>query len=129
MCARGNQQQIRSEEHTSELQSRLHLVCRLLLEKNKKGRSTRRRAKSARRASDTCPGDVGRPRSPSAPPSTRRCPPTRQTSAWHLEDEIPGRRRSTEAASRRPGWRESARSPLLRTPLVLAGRTTRWTRR
>src|SRR2546429_5620465 len=26
----------RSEEHTSELQSRLHLVCRLLLEKNKK---------------------------------------------------------------------------------------------
>src|SRR5687768_17817991 len=25
----------RSEEHTSELQSRLHLVCRLLLEKNK----------------------------------------------------------------------------------------------
>src|SRR5687768_17966773 len=27
---------IRSEEHTSELQSRLHLVCRLLLEKKKK---------------------------------------------------------------------------------------------
>src|SRR2546422_1336759 len=26
----------RSEEHTSELQSRLHLVCRLLLEKKKK---------------------------------------------------------------------------------------------
>src|SRR2546429_6861537 len=25
---------LRSEEHTSELQSRLHLVCRLLLEKN-----------------------------------------------------------------------------------------------
>src|SRR2546422_2357622 len=31
---------LRSEEHTSELQSRLHLVCRLLLEK-KKGRLTR----------------------------------------------------------------------------------------
>src|SRR2546422_6740264 len=30
----------RSEEHTSELQSRLHLVCRLLLEKKKQ--STRR---------------------------------------------------------------------------------------
>src|SRR5256884_6082557 len=32
----------RSEEHTSELQSRLHLVCRLLLEKKKKddGQST-----------------------------------------------------------------------------------------
>src|SRR2546422_5523335 len=28
--------QYRSEEHTSELQSRLHLVCRLLLEKKKK---------------------------------------------------------------------------------------------
>src|SRR2546422_2065740 len=30
----------RSEEHTSELQSRLHLVCRLLLEKKKKKTST-----------------------------------------------------------------------------------------
>src|SRR2546429_6320630 len=30
---------IRSEEHTSELQSRLHLVCRLLLEKKKKARN------------------------------------------------------------------------------------------
>src|SRR2546422_3462177 len=29
----------RSEEHTSELQSRLHLVCRLLLEKKKKVRA------------------------------------------------------------------------------------------
>src|SRR2546422_8096437 len=31
---RGDAEQ-RSEEHTSELQSRLHLVCRLLLEKKK----------------------------------------------------------------------------------------------
>src|SRR2546422_7562622 len=30
----------RSEEHTSELQSRLHLVCRLLLEKKKKQTKT-----------------------------------------------------------------------------------------
>src|SRR2546422_6558069 len=30
----------RSEEHTSELQSRLHLVCRLLLEKKKKHNDT-----------------------------------------------------------------------------------------
>src|SRR6266436_7926260 len=30
----------RSEEHTSELQSRLHLVCRLLLEKKKKTKNT-----------------------------------------------------------------------------------------
>src|SRR2546429_7895804 len=29
---------VRSEEHTSELQSRLHLVCRLLLEKKKTNR-------------------------------------------------------------------------------------------
>src|SRR2546422_7951852 len=33
----------RSEEHTSELQSRLHLVCRLLLEKKKKPRHGPRR--------------------------------------------------------------------------------------
>src|SRR2546429_2861838 len=32
----GNCGAMRSEEHTSELQSRLHLVCRLLLEKKKK---------------------------------------------------------------------------------------------
>src|SRR2546429_3307070 len=31
----------RSEEHTSELQSRLHLVCRLLLEKKKKTKPTK----------------------------------------------------------------------------------------
>src|SRR2546422_5253170 len=33
---------LRSEEHTSELQSRLHLVCRLLLEKKKKKRRPRK---------------------------------------------------------------------------------------
>src|SRR2546422_6318299 len=32
----------RSEEHTSELQSRLHLVCRLLLEKKKKKNNRQR---------------------------------------------------------------------------------------
>src|SRR3989442_15604036 len=31
---------VRSEEHTSELQSRPHLVCRLLLEKKKADRTT-----------------------------------------------------------------------------------------
>src|SRR2546429_3099574 len=35
---------VRSEEHTSELQSRLHLVCRLLLEKKKK--KTRRKTEA-----------------------------------------------------------------------------------
>src|SRR2546422_5523516 len=34
---------VRSEEHTSELQSRLHLVCRLLLEKKKQIRPTETR--------------------------------------------------------------------------------------
>src|SRR5687768_17890049 len=33
----------RSEEHTSELQSRLHLVCRLLLEKKKNDTARERR--------------------------------------------------------------------------------------
>src|SRR5689334_23956034 len=33
-----NLQALRSEEHTSELQSQFHLVCRLLLEKKKKNK-------------------------------------------------------------------------------------------
>src|SRR5438105_12925011 len=39
---------VRSEEHTSELQSRVDLVCRLLLEKKKK--KSLRRVKDAREA-------------------------------------------------------------------------------
>src|SRR2546422_5681868 len=39
----------RSEEHTSELQSRLHLVCRLLLEKKKKKKKPQKRPASTRR--------------------------------------------------------------------------------
>src|SRR3712207_8344972 len=35
-CNRASSQCLRSEEHTSELQSRQYLVCRLLLEKTKK---------------------------------------------------------------------------------------------
>src|SRR2546422_8178114 len=35
-CGLLDQPALRSEEHTSELQSRLHLVCRLLLEQKKK---------------------------------------------------------------------------------------------
>src|SRR2546422_6506404 len=41
----------RSEEHTSELQSRLHLVCRLLLEKKKKNKH---RADTALLHHDSC---------------------------------------------------------------------------
>src|SRR5438045_2731911 len=36
-CIRQRVVEVRSEEHTSELQSLRHLVCRLLLEKKKKG--------------------------------------------------------------------------------------------
>src|SRR2546422_5777303 len=36
--AQADAARMRSEEHTSELQSRLHLVCRLLLEKKKEER-------------------------------------------------------------------------------------------
>src|SRR2546422_5424190 len=43
----------RSEEHTSELQSRLHLVCRLLLEKKKK--KSRRASELVRYARRKCP--------------------------------------------------------------------------
>ena len=37
---------LRSEEHTSELQSRLHLVCRLLLEKKKKKHNKQKKKKT-----------------------------------------------------------------------------------
>src|SRR2546429_6950227 len=45
----------RSEEHTSELQSRLHLVCRLLLEKKKNKRKIGKYGRpSTTRRSQTC---------------------------------------------------------------------------
>src|SRR2546425_1800788 len=47
---------VRSEEHTSELQSLAYLVCRLLLEKKKSRRSTAPNGKiSASQSSDTAP--------------------------------------------------------------------------
>src|SRR2546422_6230031 len=55
---------LRSEEHTSELQSRLHLVCRLLLEKKKERGSGRKRQPSGRK---TAP--------PAAGSATKSCPP------------------------------------------------------
>src|SRR5689334_24518948 len=45
-CAHAVPDEARSEEHTSELQSQFHLVCRLLLEKKNK----RRRSRGARTA-------------------------------------------------------------------------------
>src|SRR2546422_7855878 len=44
---------VRSEEHTSELQSRLHLVCRLLLEKKKKHTNASRVRPASRSAAPT----------------------------------------------------------------------------
>src|SRR3712207_8878205 len=41
LVASGSDDLTRSEEHTSELQSRQYLVCRLLLEKKKKQENTR----------------------------------------------------------------------------------------
>src|SRR5690348_18035108 len=46
--------EFRSEEHTSELQSPVHLVCRLLLEKKKKNKQQLSRNKS----DDTDPTDA-----------------------------------------------------------------------
>src|SRR3989304_4089732 len=59
--------EMRSEEHTSELQSRLHLVCRLLLEKKKKPVAA---APDGERSLTAC-----HPDSPAALPlSTTSCP-------------------------------------------------------
>src|SRR5690554_7649471 len=41
--------QARSEEHTSELQSRPHLVCRLLLEKKKKKKKKKKKIKNKKK--------------------------------------------------------------------------------
>src|SRR2546429_399997 len=49
----------RSEEHTSELQSRLHLVCRLLLEKKKRLRPSPDRRHSPRSGPGSLPAAAG----------------------------------------------------------------------
>src|SRR6266436_4282464 len=49
----------RSEEHTSELQSRLHLVCRLLLEKKKKDIDDSSRGKNKINFTFALPKDLG----------------------------------------------------------------------
>src|SRR5690242_21420515 len=47
LAARDNTE-VRSEEHTSELQSHVNLVCRLLLEKKKKKKKKRRMKRNER---------------------------------------------------------------------------------
>src|SRR2546429_3426010 len=70
---------LRSEEHTSELQSRLHLVCRLLLEKKKPHpRPARHRAPAPLAAPPPRPHRGPTPaRRPCSrpPPQTPRPPP------------------------------------------------------
>src|SRR5690606_40509317 len=62
----------RSEEHTSELQSRENLVCRLLLEKKKKKKRNSKRRPSHRKHKNT--------------ESTRRETSTKQCT-WHAHPE------------------------------------------
>src|SRR5262245_63423345 len=82
----------RSEEHTSELQSLRHLVCRLLLEKKKKTkRHTQHQPQTKQQIQrNTAPGirqntppvtnpDTARP----GRPSTRAQPPARRTRSEH----------------------------------------------
>src|SRR3982750_4977484 len=57
LAALGDHHRVRSEEHTSELQSRSDLVCRLLLEK-KKTTILRKSRRCARRSASTCGGDL-----------------------------------------------------------------------
>src|SRR2546429_4454563 len=58
--AKATRSKSRSEEHTSELQSRLHLVCRLLLEKKKKHSSRSRLPRAPVHASIRASGDEAR---------------------------------------------------------------------
>src|SRR2546429_884682 len=81
---------MRSEEHTSELQSRLHLVCRLLLEKKKN---------CARRllCSESQHGGLSRLPSASAVPCDRR-------SALSLDSVTPRARAAPRPRDRRRAW-------------------------
>src|SRR4051795_10046656 len=70
MPSSGVQTCARSEEHTSELQSHSHLVCRLLLEKNK---NESRPDITAAIAQDAAPsGPYVQPRGDPGGPPTRR---------------------------------------------------------
>src|SRR5699024_11503547 len=73
----------RSEEHTSELQSRFDLVCRLLLEKKKKKctlTSRRWTARAGRAASSSTPESCWR--SSTGPRGTRPSPGTGTGHEW-----------------------------------------------
>src|SRR5690242_20963465 len=50
--SRGRKKAFRSEEHTSELQSHVNLVCRLLLEKKKKKKKRKKKYKKDKKRND-----------------------------------------------------------------------------
>src|SRR5689334_23496539 len=58
LALRRERDALRSEEHTSELQSQFHLVCRLLLEKKKKKNAQQRHTHQYHtNLTDTCLSD------------------------------------------------------------------------
>src|SRR5437762_9488855 len=62
LVRRGVVERQRSEEHTSELQSPMYLVCRLLLEKKKKQRAGRGTARAGPGPGRRCPAPCWRAR-------------------------------------------------------------------
>src|ERR1039457_6512217 len=75
---------MRSEEHTSELQSRCNLVCRLLLEKKKTAAHTHIRQEhetraAPRRGQPSRPVHPGAPRSPVLSDTAPQSPPERRS--------------------------------------------------
>src|SRR2546429_4830247 len=67
-------QLVRSEEHTSELQSRLHLVCRLLLEKKKNKRTNATGRELSPGSLYACQPPLPAPPSQTGPPRVSRVP-------------------------------------------------------
>src|SRR4051795_13008483 len=65
---------IRSEEHTSELQSHSHLVCRLLLEKKKNRARNDRRHRGANRGAGPRGEALSRAAVPNSPRGNASCP-------------------------------------------------------
>src|SRR2546429_2869776 len=82
----------RSEEHTSELQSRLHLVCRLLLEKKK----THRPSRYCHETKATPPYPPQGPQCPHTNPHTLRSAPHPQ----HTRSCGPARKIMSSESSR-----------------------------
>src|SRR2546428_8291752 len=67
ICPVGRRGRVRSEEHTSELQSRSDLVCRLLLEKKKSNRSCSSSARLPSATATSAPPNGTTPPDPLTP--------------------------------------------------------------